>query len=440
MEQKTLYDKIIEWVKNQDKNSNRSLMVNGLAGTGKTTLLSHLSSYLSKSYFQTAIVSLTGRAVVSITEKFDKYNINRKGLSFSTIHSFLYNAKIMEVETGVSGVYDIFFEFLPRKELDDIFELLFIDEASMIGEGIFNDLKKLKIPKIFFGDLNQLPPIENGNNSKGFNISDHVDCNLYLKTPIRNVNNYDIILTAIKIAENGFVPSDINSENLRRLDWNKNGKNLWEGLNHSNNNFINLAYRNKTKTKLNSKIRGIYDFKENAPYPGEKVVILKNNYTYGIFNGEIYKCFFSNIIIGGNESLLKIRIYDENTIKNKKTILTSGLFFNGISNILDIARHEKTIRYKDSIKDGVIKEIEYDNLLPDINLKRLSLKALSRLVRTFIVPVDYGYVITIHKSQGSEWGNVVIFDDFNFLKGESYSRLFYTAITRSKGKVIVFNM
>jgi exodeoxyribonuclease-5 len=55
--------------------------------------------------------------------------------------------------------------------------------------------------------------------------------------------------------------------------------------------------------------------------------------------------------------------------------------------------------------------------------------------------MDYAYCMTVHKSQGSEWDNVIIIDDYpSFSKvndPESYNRWLYTAITRSRSIAIL---
>ncbi|MGZ5999644.1 MAG: ATP-binding domain-containing protein, partial [Rhizomicrobium sp.] len=43
---------------------------------------------------------------------------------------------------------------------------------------------------------------------------------------------------------------------------------------------------------------------------------------------------------------------------------------------------------------------------------------------------DYGYVLTVHKAQGSQWDDVVLFDE-SFAFPESRARWLYTGITRA---------
>jgi exodeoxyribonuclease-5 len=49
---------------------------------------------------------------------------------------------------------------------------------------------------------------------------------------------------------------------------------------------------------------------------------------------------------------------------------------------------------------------------------------------------DYGYVLTVHKSQGSQWDDVVLFDE-SFAFQDSRARWLYTGITRAAKRLSV---
>ena len=51
---------------------------------------------------------------------------------------------------------------------------------------------------------------------------------------------------------------------------------------------------------------------------------------------------------------------------------------------------------------------------------------------------DYGYAISVHKSQGSEWDKVILVEERNFYQSdEDYARWLYTGITRAKNKLLI---
>ena len=53
---------------------------------------------------------------------------------------------------------------------------------------------------------------------------------------------------------------------------------------------------------------------------------------------------------------------------------------------------------------------------------------------------DYGYVTSVHKSQGSEWERVVLFEQrTKYWDDQYYARWLYTAITRAKEKLFIIS-
>ena len=51
---------------------------------------------------------------------------------------------------------------------------------------------------------------------------------------------------------------------------------------------------------------------------------------------------------------------------------------------------------------------------------------------------DYAYCISVHKSQGSEFEKVILFDERNYYQtDDDYNRWVYTGITRAKDKLII---
>jgi exodeoxyribonuclease-5 len=49
----------------------------------------------------------------------------------------------------------------------------------------------------------------------------------------------------------------------------------------------------------------------------------------------------------------------------------------------------------------------------------------------------YGYAITGHKAQGSQWSKVVVYEEgFPFVK-EEHARWLYTCITRAQEKLVL---
>ena len=78
---------------------------------------------------------------------------------------------------------------------------------------------------------------------------------------------------------------------------------------------------------------------------------------------------------------------------------------------------------KEILAMGMVTENELDNILRAIKGRGMIL--------------NYGYTLTAHKSQGSQWKNVVVVSDGAARKAEK--KWFYTAITRSQGKLTILD-
>ena len=120
-----------------------------------------------------------------------------------------------------------------------------------------------------------------------------------------------------------------------------------------------LCWRNATRWKINKQMRTLLGF--NLPYPmaGEQVLCLKNSHQHGIFNGVTYElaCHFQP----DDGSIALLIDGDEVTIPN-------CVFVDG----------------------GTIADYDDDE---------------------FVSAFDYGWCLTVHKSQGSEWNNVLLIDE-----------------------------
>jgi len=125
--------------------------VGGYAGTGKTTLISLLRQLI---YDQTpqkrvAFACYTGKAAQVLKSKLTEQNTIYPQDFCGTIHSLMYTA-----QTDVDGKILAW-----RRNLTIPYDLLIVDEASMVTEDIWRDLCKYQLPIVAVGDHGQLPPI-----------------------------------------------------------------------------------------------------------------------------------------------------------------------------------------------------------------------------------------------------------------------------------------
>ena len=190
--------------------------------------------------------------------------------------------------------------FEPRASID--YDLIVIDEASMIDAKIFSDLQNYGIPILAVGDHGQLPPIRGK-----LNLMESP--NIKLEEIMRQARDNPIIRLATMARESGDIPLGDYGQNVRKIT----------GMNHLRNfltpETIVLAAMNKTRVNINHFIRGTLDL-ERDPKVGEPVICLRNNRMSGIYNGNIST--ITSIENAGNYYKLKTDLpYEGVVLKNQ---------------------------------------------------------------------------------------------------------------------------
>jgi len=261
-----------------------------------------------------------------------------------------------------------------RKPTIGEYALIVVDEVSMVDEVVGNDLLSYGIPILVLGDPAQLPPI----NGAGFFTSRDPD---YLLTEVhRQAADSAILRLATEIREGRFVPTAWRGAGLtictkRELepDWVLGADMVIVG-------------RNDTRMKYNSRIRQLKGIASAMPAPAEPVICLENSREVGIFNGEIYVT--RKITRRGR--MLSMTIHDPERDRNPFLVKVRREFFEN-----------------------------------DVEAAKLPFKDLADTQR-----FTYGYAITCHKSQGSQWPKVCVFDESGVFHRDA-RRWLCTAVTRA---------
>lgn len=360
---------ILEWYKSKDQKPWKPYYVlSGAAGTGKSSLIQYIIKNLKVSETDTLCCAFTGKAAL---------NLNRKGNISATLHSSIYNF----VKKSKSG--DLEFELKSHIP----YKLIIVDEASMISKDLFDDILSFGIPTIFIGDHCQLPPIDSH-----FNIMLSPDFTL---TKIMRQAKESPIIRASQLAIKGMpIPycdfkgfKKIKKENLEDSDF------LWADQ--------IIVGTNSVRKAINSICREIRGIDSQVPLKGERMIVLKNNRKYGVFNGQIVYLESNPEFIRSN-STWSCEWADE----LEKT-----------DSLAAITGRSKTFNFV--LKDPVIG-------------KSTNLDALRDRVY-----LDYGYAISCHKSQGSGWDKVLVFDEDFGRDEDTRRRWLYTAITRAKKEIMI---
>lgn len=251
--------------------------------------------------------------------------------------------------------------------------LVIVDEFSMLNEEIVKDLESLAVKVLYLGDPFQLPPVS----GESYLQPDHVLTEVH-----RQALDSPILKAATDVREGNEI--DFQSHESFKYQH----RSYFDESVYLNADQIIVGY-NKTRTSFNKRMRlrlGLTDKNDSNPYPvkGDKIICLRNNRDMGIFNGNIDYCPQG------------ARVVDD---------LYLRLSFGKLKNI----------QAWRCLFDGEAKVPFYN-----------------RECNYF----DYGYAITAHKSQGSEFDSVVIYNQ-PIGRGVERQRWLYTALTRSKKKCIL---
>ncbi len=381
-------------------NSTRQVFVlAGYAGTGKSTLLKYsITETLGLIPDQSvAFVTSTGKAATVLI---------RQGISATTLHRLIYQSITQETEIEVNGkkIKIEKLSFKRRENIEKSIKLIVLDEASMVSDDVMYDLLQFGVKMIICGDNAQLPPVEG--------------LNTYLKEPdftLRQIVRQQLDNPIIKLSqmarEGIYIPYGRYGDSVSVLN-----KRFFTG--EKRRHCLTTADQiicgiNKTRTAINNEIRSMLN---RGPFPesGDKLICTLNNWEQFIdsdfrFNlvngiiGTVYNPFYdSSTGIGFMQ--FKVDFLDE--LCPEALPFDTGIFTDGRY----IYKHGDYFASYD--EDG----------------EPSGAYTLNRF--------EYGYCISCHKAQGSEFDNTVIFDESYAFK-EDRNRWLYTAITRTKKKLLL---
>lgn len=344
----------------------------GYAGTGKTTLARHFATGVDG---DVQFAAYTGKAAQVLRSK--------GAANARTIHSLIYRPRgeetVSDEETGKTSVTPTF--ALNRQSPVAKAKLVIVDECSMVDEELGRDLLSFGTPVLVLGDPGQLPPISGG----GF-FTEH-DPDVLLTEIHRQARDNPIIRLALDVREGReFMKGDyglarvIGKEDVTR-----------ELVLEADQVLVGV---NRTRRRYNMRLRELKGFTSVTPQAGDKLVCLRNDPSKGLLNGSLWK-----VVSASRE-----------TAKPGINLLVSP--------------------EEDDPERGMarIKVLKAAFETPDADIPWAQKKRHDDF--------DYGYALTVHKAQGSQWNSVVLFDE-SFAFREMRQRWLYTAITRAQDKLVI---
>lgn len=292
----------------------------------------------------------------------------------STIHSLIYSL-VSEGEREPKFALD------PESEAMTA-DLIVIDEVSMVDETLGRDLLSFGTKVLVLGDPFQLPPVQGA----GFFTAAEPD--VMLTEIHRQAQDNPIIRLSMDIREGDDLDYGRYGESkvISRGDVDRAEVLAADQV---------LVGRNKTRLHYNDRLRALKDLPEHEPVAGDRLVCLRNNPQKKLLNGQIW-----TVAEARKRGPVRYQLVldpDEPGVgkgKGQAKVVTHAAFFSG---------EEESLAWPE--------RRQFDEF-------------------------TFGYCLTVHKAQGSQWDEVYLFDE-SYVFREERSRWLYTAVTRASETITV---
>ncbi|MBR5102859.1 MAG: AAA family ATPase [Muribaculaceae bacterium] len=419
-------------------------LLNGYAGTGKTSVLGALVKALSQQGMRFVLMAPTGRAA----KVFSSYSRHQA----YTIHRKIYRQNSYLNDT---------FALAENKHSDTFF---IVDEASMIpskvadstfGTGnLLDDLVQYvysghNCKLMLMGDNAQLPPVGqvesaalNAEVLKGYRLKVY---NVTLTQTVRQAAESGILYNAMKVrqsmSEESFTAPRLQVKGFSDIKT-TTGEYLIELISDcydhdGSEETIVVTRSNKRATIFNLGIRNQILYREDELASGDMLLVAKNNYFWTneckeidfLANGDVVmvRKLRGEIehLYGLRFATVTIQLPDYNGLELDVKIILDSLISD--TPALTVAQQER-------MYNEIMAELTGD--------KRTRYNALKQNPYFNALQVKYAYAVTCHKAQGGQWRNVFI--DMGGIPPEAFTtieffRWFYTALTRASQTVYLVN-
>lgn len=349
-----------------DPRSPQVFIIYGYAGTGKTTLAKQIAADAGGALF----CAFTGKASLVL---------RKKGcLGASTIHSLIYKPQD-DLLTGETT-----FVLNPDSPVANA-RLVIADEVSMVYEELGADLLSFGTKVLVLGDPFQLPPVK----GEGYFASSEPD--IMLTEIHRQAAESAIIRLSMDVREGrGLTIGDFGDARVIMRSQLKP-----QDVLDADQVLVGL---NRTRRSFNARIRQLKGIvpqelfsggtPTDLPVAGDRLVCLKNNRTKALLNGSLWMARNAMLLKGGKIMMMNVASLDDPESIVPVDVETPIEYFRGQADELPWPVRKRADEF------------------------------------------DFGYALTVHKSQGSQFDNVMLFDESSSFR-EHAPRHLYTGLTRA---------
>ena len=381
----------LQLVLNKYRNNEKFAIISGYSGTGKSTLVKFiieaLADYGIDPEEDVCFATFTGKAAQVLLKKGNK--------NVLTLHKLLY-----ESVPKPDGTF-----FRIKKSCLE-YKIIVVDEVSMAPREMMELLFTHDVFIICLGDPFQLPPVDKDQDNGLLYNPD-----VFLDEIMRQALDSEIIRLSMAIRHHESIPYEHGSEVIVLPKEQLNtGMLLWADQ--------ILVGTNATRIAINNQMRALKG-RGDRPEPGDKLICLRN----------YWECLARN----------------EDPLVNGTIGYINNMYetFHKIPQWAGGKTLQVTVGEFISDSNAYFGELQMDTqqiLTGERCLDRKTIYKLSKNIRTMgLVPMEftYAYAITTHKSQGSQWPNILVLEErFPFDK-EEHARWLYTACTRAEERLVL---
>lgn len=372
------------------KNREKYTVISGYAGTGKSTLVRFIIDALDVDEDKVAYATYTGKAAEVLRKKGNP--------NAMTLHRLLYDS----IPRQGGG-----FIRIPKKQLD--YNIVVVDEVSMVPKTMVDMLLAHRVYILFLGDPGQLPQIDK---KEAHNL---LDCpHVFLDEVMRQAAESEIIQLTMKIRNGEDIPFMHGKEVIvvPKAEL-VTGHLTWAD--------IIICATNKTRHNMNKQKRELLGY-SGVLQTGERIIVKRNYWEDCDEDGNALVNGTVGTVANPYESFVRIPPYVKN---DRRDLPLVGCIFTP-----DGGKSFDTFEID---KDYLLKEEPCVDWRVSYQLGKLKPKIGDILPKQ----ATYGYALTCHSAQGSEFDKVLVIEEsFPFDKTE-HQRWLYTAVSRSAEKCVL---